>query len=77
MKFIETNKHRLMEKETMELAMAWYSRYKEKCSQMEQIDKELTSFEQWLDDQMAKGNTVSVAEIQKRWSKVVHLNYYG
>lgn len=67
MKFIETNKHRQIEKETMELAMSWYYRYIEKIEQMEEIDKRLREFEEWM---FTIGeNNVSVAELQKAWNK--------
>lgn len=67
MKFIETNKHRQIEKETMELAMSWYYRYIEKIEQMEEIDKRLREFEEWMFT--IGDNNVSVAELQKAWDK--------
>lgn len=67
MKFIETNKHRQIEKETMELAMSWYYRYIEKIEQMEEIDKRLREFEEWMFT--IGDNNVSVMELQKAWNK--------
>lgn len=73
MKFIEKNKHRLIEKQTMELSMSWYYRYIEKEEQIEKIEKSLIEFENQLQEFMTKGDTVSVAELQKAWSKTVSI----
>lgn len=67
MKFIEFNKHRQIEEDTMEIAMSWYYRYKEKKEQMEEIDRRLREFEEWMmsnDD-----GTVLVSELQRAWNK--------
>jgi hypothetical protein len=70
MRFIETNKHRLIEKNTMELAMSWYYRYIEKEEQIEKIERNLIEFEQWL---YGQNDTISMAELQKAWSRSVKL----
>lgn len=66
MKFIEENKHRRIEKDTMELAMAWYHRYTEKQEQIGKIEKCLLEFEEWL---MTQNDTISMAEVQRVWCK--------
>ena len=73
MKFIETNKHRLIEKDTMELAMAWYYRYIEKEEQVNKIEKNLIEFEEQLNKLTHKDNTISVALLQELWRKNVHI----
>ena len=66
MRFIEKNKHRLIEKSTMELAMSWYYRYLEKEEQIEKIEQALISFEEWMATQ---DDTISMGELQRAWSK--------
>lgn len=75
MKFIEKNKHRLIEKQTMELATSWYYRYLEKEEQIEKIEKSLIEFENWIHSQMDRKieDQISVAELQKAWSKTIHI----
>lgn len=68
MKFIETNKHRQIEEEIMNLAMSWYYRYKGKKEQMEEIDKRLREFEEWMTHSDDDG-TVLVSELQRAWNK--------
>jgi hypothetical protein len=72
MRFIEKNKHRLIEKQTMELATSWYYRYIEKEEQIEKIEQNLIEFENWL---VHQGNvsTISMAELQKAWFKTIKL----
>lgn len=67
MKFIEKNKHRHIEKDTMELATAWYYRYLEKEEQIDKIESEIIKFNNWIDENM--GQDVSVAELQKAFNK--------
>ncbi len=73
MKFIEKNKHRLIEKQTMELATSWYYRYLEKEEQIEKIEKNLIEFESQLHEFMKNSDTISVAELQKAWSKTINI----
>lgn len=68
MKFIETNKHRQIEQSTMELAMSWYYRYTEKLEQMEEIDRRLREFEEWVMS-ISDGDGVLVSELQRAWDK--------
>lgn len=70
MRFIETNKHRLIEKDTMELAMSWYYRYIEKEEQIEKIERNLIDFEQWL---CGQDDTISMAELQNAWYRTIKL----
>lgn len=70
MKFIEKNKHRQIEKDTMELAMSWYYRYTEKEEQIEKIERILNDFEEWLMDQ---DDMISAAEIQKVWARSIDI----
>jgi len=72
MKFIERNKHCLIEKQTMELATYWYYRYLEKEEQIEKIEQQLIEFENKLHEFMSKANIVSVEEVQKAWNKTVY-----
>lgn len=72
MKFIEKNKHRTIEKDTMELATAWYYRYLEKEEQIEIIEKNLIAFESQMMSMENKG-VIDVAEFQKIWNRTVKL----
>lgn len=69
-KFIETNKHRQIEQDAMELAMSWYYRYTEKLEQMEEIDRRLREFEEWMMSVSDYG-TVSVSELERVWEKTI------
>ena len=53
--------------------MSWYHRYIEKEEQIEKIEQSLIEFENQLHEFMIKGDTVSVAELQKAWSKTITL----
>ncbi|WP_182006319.1 hypothetical protein [Priestia aryabhattai] len=72
MRFIEKNKHRTIEKDTMELAMSWYYRYREKEEQIEIIEKNLIAFESQMMCMENKG-VIDVAEFQKIWNRTVKL----
>lgn len=72
MRFIEKNKHRKIEKDTMELAMSWYYRYLEKEEQIDKIEQHLIGFEDKLHEFMTKGDTISVAELQEAWNKTIY-----
>lgn len=70
MKFIEKNKHRQIEKDTMELAVSWYCRYKEKEEQIDEIENEIRNFELWFMEESNDGkDSLSVAEIQKAFNR--------
>lgn len=74
MKFIEWNKHRHIEKDTMELATQWYHRYLEKEEQIEKIEQTLINFELWIMEQMKEGKDhISVAELQKEFNKNIDI----
>lgn len=72
MRFIEKNKHRVIEKDTMELAMSWYYRYREKEEQIETIEKNLIAFESQMMGMENKG-VIDVAEFQKIWNRTIKL----
>ncbi|TPF18028.1 hypothetical protein [Priestia megaterium] len=72
MRFVEKNKHRTIEKDTMELAMSWYYRYREKEEQIETIEKNLIAFESQMMSMENKG-IIDVAEFQKIWNRTVKL----
>jgi dihydroneopterin aldolase len=74
MKFIEKNKHRLIEKSTMELAMSWYYRYIEKEEQIEKIEKHMYEFESQMLERLSKEDKpFTMADFQHIWHKTINL----
>ncbi len=71
MRFIETNKHRQIEKETMELAMSWYYRYIEKEEQIEKIEQSLRAFERWF--MSREDGNIQIGDIQREWDRIINI----
>jgi len=72
MKFVEKNKHRHIEKDTMELATSWYYRYLEKEDQIDKIESSLMDFDNWIRENIEK-DYISVAELQKAYNKTINI----